>query len=275
MRRRPVGILVFALACGGLSAHLGKQYLRAEQRVAPVAQHALTRVAVAARDLPVGAVLRAEDVKVIDWPSDVTPAGYKEASSALVGKELMFPVSANEPILDTKLAGESSIGGLSAAIPEGMLAVSVKADEVIAVGGFVVPGTHVDVLVTVSSTSDRPGLSRIALQNLKVLAAGQTFETNEQGEPQDASVVTLLVTPEQAEVLTLAASEGRVQLALRNGRDQSRPATPGALTQSLEGRRPAAAAPSAPPKAPPVVRQPTREAAVEIYHGSARTVSSF
>lgn len=273
MKRRPVMVLAFALGCGGLSAHLARQYLQAQIGAAPTADRATMKVAVAARDLPIGSVLRSTDVKLIDWPAGTRPPGYAEAGSGLVGRELVFPLKANEPILDSKLSG-SAVGGLSAVIPPGMRAVSVKVDEVIAVGGFVVPGTRVDVLVTMPAEGDRPSNTRIVLQNIKVLAAGQTYEASEQAKPQETSVITLLVTPEQAEVLTLSSTEGQVQLALRNATDESRAATPGALPDGLERRAPTPT-PQARTAAPPVERQRTQEAAVEIYHGSARTVSSF
>ena len=274
MKRRPVVVLVFALACGGLSAHLARQYLQAQLSATPASERATAKVAVAARDLPSGSVLRAADVKVIDWPAEMRPPGYVEGGAALVGRELVFPLKANEPILDSKLSG-SAVGGLSAVIPRGMRAVSVKVDEVIAVGGFVVPGTRVDVLVTMPAQGDRPSNTRIVLENIKVIAAGQTYESSEQAKPQETSVITLLVTPSQAEVLTLSSTEGQVQLALRNASDDSRAVTPGALPDGIERRAPTPTTPQARAATPPVERQRTQEAAVEIYHGSARTVSSF
>jgi pilus assembly protein CpaB len=273
MKRRPVVILVFALACGGLSAHLARRYLQAQLGSAPSSERPTTKVAVAAHDLPSGSVLRSADVKLIDWPAEMRPPGYVDGGSSLIGRELVFPMKANEPILASKLSG-SAVGGLSAVIPAGMRAVSVKVDEVIAVGGFVVPGTRVDVLVTMPSEGDRPSNTRIVLQNIKVVAAGQTYESSEQAKPQETSVITLLVTPEQAEVLTLSSTEGQVQLALRNALDESRAATPGALADGIERQAPTPT-PLARAAAPPVARERTQEAAVEIYHGSARTVSSF
>ena len=274
MRRRPVAVLVFALVCGALSAHLARGYLRSQVAAQPAAGRETTRVAVAARDLSAGSVLADDDLRVVDWPAELSPPGETAAVSELVGQELVFPVRANEPILPGKLA--AAVGGLAGVIPQGMRAVSVKVDEVIAVGGFVVPGSHVDVLVTMPADSDRPGITRIALQDVRVVAAGQSFEASAAAEPQEATVITLLVTPAQSEVLTLASTEGRIQLALRNTLDDSRAVTAGALANAFDGR---AVDPPAALRAPTPARSPARprnqEPAVEIYHGGERSVSSF
>ena len=272
MRRRPVVILIFALGCGGLSAHLGRQYLQSQVAAMPASARATTPVAVAARDLSGGAVLGAGDVRMLEWPAGMSPPGYVAESSILIGQELVVPIRANEPILQNKLAG-AAVSGLAAVIPPGMRAVSVKVDEVIAVGGFAVPGSRVDVIATMPSEMRGPGVSRIVLQKLKVIAVGQTYEVSERSEPQDASVITLLVTPEQAEVLTLASTEGRIQLALRNTTDESRAQTRGTPAEALEGQ--ATPAPRASTPAPSPARPRKQEVSVEIYHGTDRTVSSF
>lgn len=274
MKKRPVPILAFALACGLLSAYLASQYLRAHMANVTAAQPVTTRVAVAARDLPGGSVLRETDVKMIEWPAGSPPPGYIAQSNALLGQGLVHPVRANEPFLSTKLAN-SGVSGLAGMIPAGMRAVSVKVDEVIAVAGFVMPGTRVDILVTMPPVGNQPGAAKLVLQNLKVLASGQSFTPSEESRPQDASVITLLVTPDEAEVLTLASTEGRIQLALRNTLDETLALTSGAVATTLEGRAPLPP-PSAPrPAARSSARARTSEAAVEVYHGSDRTVSSF
>jgi pilus assembly protein CpaB len=179
-------------------------------------------------------------------------------------------VRADEPLLQSKLAG-AGVSGLAAAIPAGMRAVSVKVDEVIAVAGFVVPGTRVDVLVTMPPAGEAAGSSRVVLQNIKVLAAGQSFDPTEQGKPQDATVITLLVTPAEAEALALAANQGRIQLALRNTLDEALSNTSGAQPPAAIRVAPGAA--GAPPRAATPSRRPGTP--VEIYNGSARSVTSF
>jgi pilus assembly protein CpaB len=277
MKRRPVLVLAVALLCGGLAWYLMSRYLHQQLSPLPTPKVAVSRVAVAARDLPGGSVLRAEDVKLVEWPATARPAGYVESADALVGQGLILPVRADEPLLQSKLAG-AGVSGLAASIPAGMRAVSVKVDEVIAVAGFVVPGTRVDVLATIPPSGDMPGSSRVVLQNIKVLAAGQSFDPTAQGKPQDATVITLLVTPAEAEALALAANEGRIQLALRNTLDEAL-----AIPVGAESRLQARIAPPAPAAAPPAQPAPARAPAtsrnsgrpVEIYHGSARSVTSF
>ena len=280
MKRNPLLILTLAVACGGMAAYLTQRALREQVASKPLFAAEGAKVAVAARDLDVGSVLREEDVKVVDWPAGARPAGYIASASALVGQGLVFPIRANEPLLRSKLAGEG-VGGLASMIPRGMRAVSVKVDEVIAVAGFVVPGTRVDVLATFPERDDRPGGTEVVLQNVKVIAAGQSFEPSGEGKPQEASVITLLVTPSQAEALALAGSEGRIQLALRNTLDESEAAP---VAAPARPRVPPPAAPSPPGPSPAASRPAARRApeprapaggTVEVYHGSTRTVAAF
>ena len=276
MRRRSTVVLALALASGLLAAFLFNRYLTTQIALAPASEAVTSLVAVAARDLPGGSVLGPDDVKMISWPAESRPPDYLETTETLVGQGLLFPVQANEPLLRSKLSGEQ--GGLAAVIPQGMRAVSVKVDEVIAVAGFVVPGTRVDVIVTMQSNPEQAGSSRVVLQNIKVLASGQSIEQPSEGEPKDASVITLLVTPEDAETLLLASNEGRIQLALRNGMDEAVAITRGASARPLyrnasaEGGAPAPTETRAPARAAATPRTGT---AVEIYNGSARSVASF
>jgi pilus assembly protein CpaB len=152
----------------------------------------------------------------------------------VVGRGLITEVRENEPLLDWKMANRDAGGGLPITIPEGMRAVSVRVDEVVGVAGFVLPGTHVDVLATVVPGSDRrQTTTRIVLQNVRALAADQQHQQDIDGEPKYVTVVTLLLTPQEAEILTLAATEGRIQLALRNTLDAGEIDTPGRRITSL------------------------------------------
>jgi pilus assembly protein CpaB len=241
----------------------------ARVRPTPVATER-AQVAVAARDLEMGAVLQASDITLLDWPTDMLPGGYAATTADLVGRGLMVSVRANEPILGSKLADREAGGGLPILIPDGMRAVSVRVDEVIQVAGFVMPGTRVDVLVTLNV--EGPAQTRTILQNIQALAAGQTIARDTEGKPQTVGVITLLVTPEQAERLTLGASEGRIQLALRNSMDGQEVGTPGARVASLFGT-PA-------PSAIPVRRDPpaatvSRGVVVETLRGGVRTLNTF
>jgi pilus assembly protein CpaB len=230
-------------------------------------------VVVAVANLDLGASLRPEDVRTIDWPAESIPAGAFEHVEDVVGRGLIQPVVQNEAILPNKLASKDAGAGLAPVIRPGYRALSVRVNDVIGVAGYVLPGTHVDVVVTISPT---PGLgemtSKIVLTNVEVLGSGTKIERDtEQGKPIAVSVVTLLVNPAEAEKLTLASTEGKIQLALRNPLDPAAPATPGIRPAALLGyvsprpvARVAAAAPRTIEIAPP---SPT----VEIIRGDKRT----
>ncbi len=243
-------VLGLALICGGLAAYLSFTYLRSSgaSGVAVASETTSSRVIVAARDMPVGRVLTPSDINQVEWPAGNLPLGYAASPSEVVGRGLLMPVRANEPLLTNKLAVKEAGGGLTITIPEGKRAMSVKVDEVIGVAGFVLPGTRVDVLVTVDQLAkyEEP-TTKVILQNISVLAAGQTVQEDEQGEPQTVTVVTLVVTPDEGEKLALAASKGRIQLALRNTLDLDTVETQGIRSRSLIAtQRPTYTGPSRP-----------------------------
>lgn len=177
-------------------------------------------VIIAAADLPIGTPLSEEDLEVSTWPVDQLPAGTAMDKEALIGRPLIYPVFKGEPILTTKLALEGSGAGLSAVIDEGMRAVSIRVDEVVAVAGFVVAGTHVDIMLTGNPGEGEERLTQTILEDVVVLAAGQSIQPDAEGKPQSVNVVTFLCTPDDAAKVVLAASEGRIQLVLRNGSQQ-------------------------------------------------------
>ncbi len=235
-RIRVLVILALALSAGGVLALGTYNYLQS----APAARTVTvpTRaVIVAAADLELGAELRADDLRAIEWPASSIPVGAFGRPQDLVGRGLIVPVVQNEPILEAKLAPKEAGTGLPPAIPPGMRAMSVRVNEVIGVAGYVLPGTHVDVLATASPTDQRPDTTtKLVLPNVQVLTAGTKMEQpGDKGKPQPVTVVTLLVTPEQAERLTLASTEGKIQLALRNPLDPSAPVTPGVKPAILLG----------------------------------------
>ncbi|HSJ24324.1 MAG TPA: Flp pilus assembly protein CpaB [Longimicrobiales bacterium] len=272
--RRLLIILLLAVGTGSMAGYLALGQL---QREAPPSVAALVntggkvRLAVAARDLPTGSLLAPEDVRLVDWPGEVLPLGYAGSVEELVGRGLLTDVRANEPLLSDRLASRDGGGGLPILIPEGMRAVSVRVDEVIQVAGFVTVGTRVDVMVTLDQNSTTT--TRVILQNVPVLAAGQTVARDPEGKPYNVSVITLLVTPADAEKLTLAASEGRIQLALRSMLDMAPAATGGArLTGLLQGTAPAS---SGGPAARPVAPTRQDQNVVETIRGGVRTLNSF
>lgn len=235
------------------------------------------QMVVAAHDLPVGHLLTEQDLQVVRWPSRALPEGYVAQVGTAVGRGLITAVRTNAPILEPDLAEPGSGGGMRIIFPEGMRAISLRVDEVVAVAGYVTPRTRVDVLLTMKPVNGGDQTyTQIILQNLSVLAVDQTIHQNEQGEAIPASVVTLMVTPEQAEKLVLASSQGRISLALRNMLDVDEAITAGIgdarllelgrqVTRSGGGAapRPAAAAPA------------PEEGVMEIYKGGVRSLQRF
>jgi pilus assembly protein CpaB len=276
-RRATIGVL--AIMSGGIAAYAALLYLQARPiRIASgQGQIETTKVVVAARDLPAGSLLGPNDVKTVEWPSKSLPEGIADSQEALMGRGLIRPVDTNEPILKSKLAEPGVGGGLSVTIPEGMRALSIKVDEVIGVAGFVLPGTRVDVILVITPTGNREPISRVILQDVPTLTAGQTTTTDEQGKPLTVSVVTLLVTPGDAEKLALATTQGRIQLALRNTLDQEKVETNGVRVASLLGGPPPART-GRPPSASsprPTNTEDANASVIEIYRGGVRTLIKY
>jgi pilus assembly protein CpaB len=175
-------------------------------------------VLVAASDIAVGTKLEDRDLKVIKLPAAGIPPNAVSRKSQALGRGVIIPINKGEFVLPSKLAGENAGSGLPGLIPPGMRAVSVRVNEVVAVAGFVVPGTRVDVLLTGTPGGGEQQTTTV-LENVAVIAAGQRLERSASGEAQQVPVITLLVSPEDAQKLTLASTEGRIQLALRNPLD--------------------------------------------------------
>jgi pilus assembly protein CpaB len=234
-RMRITLVLLLALAAGGGLALGTYRYM---QNVPVKTVSMPTKpVVVAATDLELGAQLKADDLHVVEWPASSVPNGAFSTPDEVVGRGLVMPVIQNEPILPMKLAGKDAGSGLPVVIPEGKRAVSVRVNDVIGVAGYVLPGTHVDVLATATpTTSEVDTTTKVVLTNVQVLAAGTKMEQDaEQGKPMAVNVVTLLVSPDEAERLTLGATQGKIQLALRNPLDKTEPETPGIRPAVLLG----------------------------------------
>jgi pilus assembly protein CpaB len=236
-------------------------------REVPVAHYS---VVVASNDLPVGALVTKEDVKLVPWPSSDPLQGGFDNVDKVVNRGLIAPVLKNEPLSESKLAPTEAGAGLPPTIPAGMRAMSVKVNEVIGVAGFTVPGTRVDVLAMVRDSNN--SMSRIVVSNVQVLTSGTKYDQEQpkkDGKPMKTTVVTLAVTPEDAERIALVAATGQIALALRNPLDVEPARTSGVRMGELMAP-PAAPAPirtaaprkmAAAPAAPPLVAQ----AAPSIY----------
>jgi pilus assembly protein CpaB len=243
---------------------------------------------IAARPLGVGVNVKPGDVKINKVAADQFPKGAFSKPEEVIDRPIISNVLMDEPILEGRLASRGSGVGLAPIIPVGMRAVSVRVNDVVGVAGFVLPGMRVDVLVTGRPPTAEEKLTTTVLQNILVLSAGQTMQPDARGQAINAPTVTLLVTPEQAEMLTLAGNDGQIQLVLRNGSDQSIEKTGGRSVSELYGRarpkpaeeprpqprpvaRVVAAAPPPPPK-PVVIPQPPDE--VVVIRGNTKTVET-
>ncbi len=257
-------------------------YRSIAKRVAGLNQRT-ARVVVAAKDLAVGSKLEAGDVQEIELPAAALPAGYFPEAAKLVGRGVIANIAKNEVLLESKIAAEKAGAGLPAMIPANMRAVSVQVNEVISVAGFVAPGTRVDVLLTGSPTHNPMAadvMTTTVLENIEVLAAGQKIQPTPEGKPEKVPVVTLLVSPEDAQKLTLASLEGKIQLALRNPTDAKKQdqaplrnvtlyKLPEIQPQAAPARRARAAAPRK------VVPPPQKIYVMEIIRGEKRDATNF
>jgi pilus assembly protein CpaB len=279
MNRRLSRILFFAFVVAAACSYL--VYRIAGRQMNAGARPQTVRVMVASRDLPLGTVIRDGDVSLGEWVG-APPKGVLVTKESVIGRGVVSMVYQGEPVLDSRLAPAGSGGGLAATIRPGMRACAVKVDEVVGVAGFVLPGMRVDVLVSGnmpgSNSNDGPKVKTV-LQNIEVLSAGANIQKDNEGKPVHVPVVNLLVTPEQAEVLSLASNQTRIQLVLRNPLDTNTTKTPGIAMASLFSD----GAPHVAKPRPAVVRKPLtapitappRVFLVDILNGSKRSQEKF
>jgi pilus assembly protein CpaB len=235
-------------------------------------------VVVAADDIQVGAKLEAQDVKVVTLPPTAVPPGAFSATSKVLGRGAVLPVSKGEFILPSKLAALNAGAGLPSLIPQGMRAVSVRVNDVVSVAGFVQPGTRVDVLATGQGSGNDRQTTTI-LENVAVIAVGKSLDRSASADAQAAPVITLLLSPDDAQKLALVSQEGRIQLALRNPLDTKKGGIGATRTSSLYlGEKPEATE-SKPKVHKAVAKGPAPPAApapytVEMIRGSKRDETS-
>jgi pilus assembly protein CpaB len=241
----------------------------------------IRRVVAAKVALQPGTPIPAENLTEIDWPRNVALDGLIDKKEDVAGHVLGYAVAANEPVLRRDLAASTSLG-LAAKIPDGMRASAVKTNEVMNLAGFIFPGSRVDVLMTVRGENNDASTTtaRTVLQNIQVLSTGTKIDPDPTGKPENVTVVTLLVTPEQSQKLALAQSQGTIQFVLRNGGDSANPETPVVDMAELRGVQKTLPQPSQPlepakPKPVAAVVKPSDAYLVETVANGKVTVSTF
>ncbi|MGA9307100.1 MAG: Flp pilus assembly protein CpaB [Candidatus Sulfotelmatobacter sp.] len=271
-RTRLLMIGVVALALGAFVSLFVYKNLQGR----PATVEAGADVIVAADDIQVGSRVEEHDIRIARFPASGLPPGAYTKRSQVMGRGVIIPISKGEFVLPSKLAPENAGAGLPALIPPGMRAVSVRVNEVVSVAGFVGPGTRVDVLLTGTPGGSSESQTTTVLQNVAVIASGQRLERNAAGEAQATPVITLLASPEDAERLTLASSEGKIQLVLRNPLDTHQDPVEAANAKGLYmGGTPVAARPQVtirpvkqktepPPSSPSVL-------SIEVIKGDKKT----
>jgi pilus assembly protein CpaB len=264
---RTLIVVLVALAAAGVATYGVARAVRS--RPVQTVEVAHTYVVAASRTLPIGSMISPSDVKLVAWPEKAPVPGSFAKAEDVVNRGIVAQCLENEPITETKLAPVGSGAGLPPTIPPGMRALSVRVNEVVGVAGFVTPGTHVDVFVTLREGND--AATRIVVSNVQVLTAGTRYDQDKSknGEAIPTSVVTLLLTPDDASRVVLASNDGQIMLTLRNPLDTAPTVTPPTRSANLFGaatreEKPAEARPvrqrpvvitQAPPP-PPVVQAP-------------------
>lgn len=264
---KAVVFLAIAAGAAALAAFLLTRYV--ELRTAG-ARIPTTKVVVAALDLPEATPIRVESLAVVDWPLASVPEGVASDPGPLLGRVLVQRLVKGQPILAAQLASAEAGHGLAALLPEGMRAAAVRVNDVVGVAGFIHPGDHVDVIVTMQSEGRRAGdfTSKIILQNIRVLAVGKQLERNDRAVDKSVpvTVATLMVDSEQSEMLALAASKGQILLTLRSRIDDDIVDTGGVSPSALIGSAPQVVARAVRKGAPPPA--PARKDSVEILRGN-------
>jgi pilus assembly protein CpaB len=288
MNRNARLALVLAVALGAAGASSFGVYRVVAAIPVREVEVASVHAVVAARPIPVGTIVTTDHVKLVPWPKQNPVPGSFTKIDDVLNRGAIVEVAENEPLTGSKLAALGAGGGLPPTIPEGMRAISVKTNEVVGVAGFVIPGTRVDVLVIVAKgPAGDESISRAVVSNVQVLTAGSRFDQEQakaDGKPIPSTVVTLLVTPADAERISLAANQGQIMLTLRNPLDVAPTTTNGVRMATLfsapdapvalkraEGRRVVKAPqPVAAPPPPPATKIYT----VEAIRGAKRTEES-
>ena len=277
MNRRLLTILLSAFVIAAVCAFLVWRVVGAKNAAAGH-QASTTKVVAAATDLKLGTLIQPANLTTIEI-AGTPPKGSFVKPELVQGRGVIADIYEGEPILETRLAPVGSGGGLAATIPDGMRACAVRVDEVVGVSGFATPGMRVDVLISGVPPGEANAQAitgpkvKTLLQNLQVLSAGTDIQKDSQGKPQQVQVVNLLVNPEQAEILSLASSQAKIQLVLRNPLDTQISTPPGTYVKNLFADKNAPAPKSRP--AAVVVKKAPPAYTIEIYNGTQRSDQKF
>jgi len=277
----PIAVSLVIAFVGSYFIYMWIQKQQTPQQVVQVQADAVP-VVVAVSDLPWGTQLKPGMLKTTPFLRQSLPAGYFSGPDEIKDRVVVAPLKANDPVTEHKLAPVSiKTGGVSAVLEKGKRAIAVKGDKVIGIAGFINPGNRVDVLVTIEDPQKKEERTKTILENIMVMATGTQIEKNEKGEPSPVDVYTLAVTNEEGEMLSLAANQGKLQLALRSVTDTDTVLTSGVnipkmLASYSSGNPP-------PPKqneakdAPKVVQKwtPRPAVSVEIIKGNAISQKKF
>jgi pilus assembly protein CpaB len=265
----PKGVLyiVLAVVAGLVATVTIHQYVSMKTRVVkkPVAS-----VVVASMEIAPGTALSPSEVKTVDWPQELVPPGAPSSYAAIKDRVVIVPLSKGEPILMNKLAPEGTMAGLGGLLSEGDRAISVRVDDVSGNAGFIKPGDHVDVLMSIPvPNSQEEHYSKTILQNLAVLSTGQIWEQRQEDQkPVIVKTVTLEVKPDQGEILDLASNQGKIRLVLRSRNNVEIAQTSGVVTSQLVHV-------FTPKSKPVVVTNSKREAEIEVIKGMDRTKTAI
>jgi pilus assembly protein CpaB len=269
-RRLMLALIIAIAVSGGFTLWFSRRIVKSRTNESAHLQYVVT-----ARDTQAGETLRIEDLKQVNWPNSEPLIGAFTTFQDVVGRTVLYPLASGEPIQERQLAAAGSGAGLSTKVPTGMRAVSLKSDQIVGVAGYLFPGTHVDVLVTYVVPSSTSPVTSTVLQNAEILAAGQKMEPDPKGQPVPVDVVTLLVSPADAERVVLASAQGRVHFVLRNGRDteqvDEKPVQMSALGQVGNAKSEERLRPIKQAKVP---EAPTKYS-VQVVSGDKATTESF
>jgi len=276
MQNRLKIALIVAVFFGLVAAYGIYNFLRQQREATEALKQQTQNVVVAASELPPGTainddIIKKGMVKAVQWPKASVPPGSFSSPEQVVGKTNRVKIMAGEAILESRLAGDGA--GLTTRLEAGKRAMAVRVDEIIGVSGFIVPDDRVDVIVTTTPPGNKnqdDKISKIVLQNKRVLSVAQSVEQKD-GKPQVARSITVEVTPEESEKLSLATQEGQIVLALRSTGDDADAKTGGSNKRDLL----AVAVPVRKGGSRPVVAQAPDKYRVEVLHGSDRTVVEF